>query len=906
MKKILTAFALFLAASVLGTDSPETALLKKRSAEFRKDVVRVADNVYTFTGYSVQPVSMIVGTDGLVIVDTGMDTQSATSVLSEMRKITDLPVKAIILTHGHGDHTGGLPVFAAEGTPVIWARGNFGDEAHAFEHAGLTITKKRGARQGGFLLPPEKRINNGVARAYYPKRGGAVFGADKSIKPTHDLTEEPKTIEVAGIKLDLVSLNGETKDALYVWYAEQRVLFAGDNFYKSWPNLYPIRGSAYRDVQAWADSVDKMLQENPDAVVPGHTRPVIGKALVMEMLTNYRDAIRFVFDKTIEGMNKGLTPDELVDYVKLPAKYAEKDYLKEYYGNVEWAVRSIFAGTLGWFDGNPTTLFSLPVKEEAKRMAALAGGQEKLEQAAFQALEKQDYQWTAQLCDHLIALDPSAAQPKLMKAEALEGLAPHLLTATGRNYYLTCAQELREQVSEAEARPRQRQQSTTIASIGDAVMKKIDLALPDELYHGYLFWHQADELATDVVNYAMLLDAEGKIVHRWDTDLTGGGHTSYLLESGGLLRMGIRDRRYVKGQPVAATDTLQITDTTGQAVWELSARNVHFNGNKITFHHDMQPMPNGNVLVLIYEEISPKEAAAAGWTAGNGKTIWSDGVLEIEPDLNTGSFEIVWSWRFIDHMIQDQDANAANYGVIADHPEKIDGHFPESYAPMNAVRQHLNSLDYHPGLDQIVVSSFIYNEIWVIDHSTTIEQAAGFTGGRRGKGGDLLFRYGDPAPYGKSTEADRIFQKQHDTNWVDEGLPGAGNLLVFNNNTSMDAVSRVSLSGRGAAAVQEQLKGISNVYEISPSVDNGRYVTGKKGTFEAKQIWFWEHKDFFAPFQGGTRRLANGNTLLTDTVGKRVWEVAPDGDVVVRYKGPAPSFKSFKYSPAEVEAILNP
>ena len=444
MKRAFIALALYTAASVAGADTPETALLEARSAEFRKDVVQVAENVYTFTGYSVQPVSMIVGMDGLIIVDTGMDTQSAQGVLAEMRKITDLPVKAIILTHGHGDHTGGLPVFAAEGSPDIWARGNFGDEAHAFEHAGLTITRKRGARQGGFLLPPEKRINNGVARAYYPKRGGAVFGADKSIKPTHQLTEARKTVEVAGIKLDLVALNGETKDALYVWYPDQRVLFSGDNFYKSWPNLYPIRGSAYRDVQAWADSVDMMLQENPDKLVPGHTRPVTDKALVIEMLTNYRDAIRIVFDKTIEGMNQGMTPDELVDYVKLPLQYAGKDYLKEYYGNVEWAVRSIFAGTLGWFDGNPTTLFSLPIREEAERMAELAGGKDKLESAAVQALKSKDYQWTAQLCDHLIAIDPTALNPKLLKAEALEGLAENLLTATGRNYYLTCAQELRK------------------------------------------------------------------------------------------------------------------------------------------------------------------------------------------------------------------------------------------------------------------------------------------------------------------------------------------------------------------------------------------------------------------------------------------------------------------------------
>jgi len=225
--------------------------------------------------------------------------------------------------------------------------------------------------------------------------------------------------------------------------------------------------------------------------------------------------------------------------------------------------------------------------------------------------------------------------------------------------------------------------------------------------------------------------------------------------------------------------------------------------------------------------------------------------------------------------------------------------------PMNTVRQHLNGLDYHPGRDQILVSSFIYNEIWVIDHSTTLEEAAGATGGQRGKGGDLLFRYGNPAVYGMGTKEDRLFQNQHDANWVDEGLPGAGNILVFNNNTGLGNIARVGNNGAGAAAAQEQLKGTSNVHEISPTItDDGGYVLTKVGTYEAEQIWFWENDDFFAPFQGGAHRLPNGNTLLTDTVGRRVWEVTADGRVVVRYKGPAPAFKTFKFPAEQVEKLL--
>ena len=443
---VLTIAGLLLCVTVsLAEETEATRLLKARNAEFRQGVVKVTSDVYTAVGYSVSTVSMIVGDDGIIIVDTGMDTSSAEAVLRDFRKITDKPVKGIILTHSHGDHTGGLPVFAREGKPPIWARANFGKESATLESVGLTIQRARGARQGGFKLPPEKRINNGIAQAYYPERGGKVFGSSKDAKPTHLLTEGRKKIQIAGVTLHLVAVTGETYDALYVWYPSKRVLFSGDNYYKSWPNLYPIRGAPYRDVQEWANTVDKMLKEKPDFLVPGHTRPITGRDKIQEVLTDYRDAIRFVFEKTIEGMNKGLTPDELVEYVQLPERFKDKDYLRPYYGDPEWAVRSIFNRYLGWFDGNPSNLFPLSPKEEAKRVAALAGGEDVLLARARAALKKKDFQWAAQLCDHLLALDPKAKEPMLIKARALEGRAQSVLSGIGRNYYLTVAQELRQE-----------------------------------------------------------------------------------------------------------------------------------------------------------------------------------------------------------------------------------------------------------------------------------------------------------------------------------------------------------------------------------------------------------------------------------------------------------------------------
>ncbi|MFC7337806.1 alkyl sulfatase dimerization domain-containing protein [Haloferula chungangensis] len=433
-------------SSISSAESEATRRLIERNAEFRKEAVKVADGVYSAVGYRASTINMIEGDDGIIIVDTGQTPGAAKEALAEFRKLTDKPVKAIIFTHSHGDHIGGASIFAAEGEDVdVWARENFGSESGTFSGAGLTIHRPRGSRQAGALLPADKKINNGVAPAV-PDNHQVRFGKTSEVMPTRTFESGREKLTIAGVKVELVAVSGETDDALYVWLPEKKVLFSGDNFYKSWPNAYAIRGTAYRDIRSWADANDAMLQEGAEALVPGHTRPIVGAENVKQALTDYRDAIRFVFDKTIEGMNQGMTPDELVDYVKLPAKLAEKDYLGEYYGNVEWAVRAIFQGYLGWFDGNPTNLFPLSPKDEAERMAKLAGGKEALLVQARLALKNNDAQWAAQLSDQLIALDPEADEPKLIKADALSALAEELLTATGRNYYFTVAQELRKEV----------------------------------------------------------------------------------------------------------------------------------------------------------------------------------------------------------------------------------------------------------------------------------------------------------------------------------------------------------------------------------------------------------------------------------------------------------------------------
>lgn len=235
----------------------------------------------------------------------------------------------------------------------------------------------RGARQAGFRLPQALRINNGIAREFpVPKERNAFDGGEGGfVQPTHFFEGQQQSITIDGVEIQLVEAPGETQDQLFLYLPKQNVLFTGGNFYQSWPNLYAIRGTGYRDVQAWVNSIDRMLEVNAEHLVPGHTRTISGAGEVKQALTDYGDAIRFVFDKTIEGINKGMTPDELVEYVQLPDRLADKPYLQEYFGNIDWAVRAIFTGHLGWFDGNPTNLFPLPPREGSQRMMKLAGGE---------------------------------------------------------------------------------------------------------------------------------------------------------------------------------------------------------------------------------------------------------------------------------------------------------------------------------------------------------------------------------------------------------------------------------------------------------------------------------------------------------------------------------------------------
>ena len=416
--------------------------LKDHPDYFKKEIVQLGENVYQAFGFAASNVYMVIGVDGIIIIDTSETTTAAKNILAEFRKITSLPVKAIILTHSHRDHVSGASVFAEGENPEILASDKSSEDPLivATEHPRATrAMQMRTKRQFGIGLSyPEEIIGIGVGPGDRPLKGMG----EGILKPSRKIAEDGETVELCGVSLQLIMAPGETPDHMVVWYPEKKILFSGDNFYRSFPNLYAIRGTEYRDFDTWANTMDLLLSFKPEVLAPGHTKAIFGFQNITAVLGDYRDAIRHVVNETRNGMDAGLTIDDLAHSVKLPENLANKPHLREYYGRVDFAVRAYFVGTMGWFDGNPTSLSSLSPRDEAERFIKLAGGPDKVKNEINKARSIGDYQWALQLIDRLICSTEDTNDLNKLKAKILRQHAVSQINCPTRHYYIQCAKEL--------------------------------------------------------------------------------------------------------------------------------------------------------------------------------------------------------------------------------------------------------------------------------------------------------------------------------------------------------------------------------------------------------------------------------------------------------------------------------
>ena len=330
------------------------------------------------------------------------------------------------------------------------------------------------------------------------------------------------------------------------------------------------------------------------------------------------------------------------------------------------------------------------------------------------------------------------------------------------------------------------------------------------------------------------------------------------------------------------TSANRIFDADGNAVWNY----------RYLQHHDLLEMPNGNILSLSGVVIPPEEAIALGANPDSiaCPALRATHIVEIRPTGPIGG-EIVWQWSALDHLIQDFDPEKPNYGVVADHPERIDINFTLANTPcrdnLRLDWHHANALDYNEDLDQVMITVRHFSEIWIIDHSTSAEEAAGSAGGNGGEGGDLLYRWGNPRAYQRGTLADQRLFWPHDAHWIPEGSPGAGNVLIFNNGAEYPGMKRR----------------YSSVDEISLPADGYRLDEGSAyGPNE--RIWRYAADppdSFYAHGGSSAQRLPNGGTLITDGQAGRIFEVTQEGETVWEFVHSALGYdrvyRAYRYAP---------
>lgn len=405
--------------------SGEERLKDFAARNFQKTITKVNERIYHFLGYGHSNAIAIIGNASVILVDTLDSDEYAGDMRRELAKITEKPVRTIIFTHGHPDHQGGSGAFRDTAEEII----AFAPQRPALKYYDRleSVLNKRGKFQHGYGLTDEEAICQGIGIREGKETG---HGKYDFLSPTTVYNQKSVERTIDGVKMKLVSAVGETDDQIFIWLEDDRVICTGDNYYGCWPNLYAIRGTQYRDIAAWIDALDEILSYPAVALLPGHTKPLMGRELIREQVGTFRDAIEYVLTQTLDCMNQGLSMSETAEVVKLPERFAEKEYLGEFYGTVEWAVKSIYTGYLGWFDGNPANL--LPVSDSEYRAALLeAIDRERLTEVIERSFERENYQLALQLLE--------LTDDKESRKRALLGRAKQVTSANARHYLIASA-----------------------------------------------------------------------------------------------------------------------------------------------------------------------------------------------------------------------------------------------------------------------------------------------------------------------------------------------------------------------------------------------------------------------------------------------------------------------------------
>ncbi len=354
-----------------------------------------------------------------------------------------------------------------------------------------------------------------------------------------------------------------------------------------------------------------------------------------------------------------------------------------------------------------------------------------------------------------------------------------------------------------------------------------------------------------------LIDNCGDMVHTWQSDYPPG-NSLYLLENGNLLRTARISGDFSGG---GIGGRIELFSWEGDLLWAYDHANFDYH-----HHHDIEPLPNGNFLLVAWERMSEEASIENGRNimTVTEEGIWPEQIIEIEM-VGTSEANWVWEWHLKDHLIQDYDETKENFGVVADHPELVNFNYPPGNS--NADWNHVNAISYNATLDQIAISAHSFDEIWIIDHSTTTEEAAGHEGGNTGMGGDILYRWGNPIAYDRGTEMDQTLFNQHDIRWLPAGHPYEGQLMVFNNQ---------KFGPQSAIDIWE-----------SPILSDGTYELLDGVAYGPTELsWTYSTAELYSIRISGAQPLPNDNILICEGRSGEFSEVTLDEEIVWNYINP--------------------
>ena len=413
--------------------------LYEHSKEFTQNVYSYENGIHAAVGYGIANSFMVEGDKGNIIIDSTDSVYQAEKVYAMFQAINSNPISAIIYTHNHADHTLGAKYFVDQQSeaPLIIAHDSTAKSVEKIFGLINPIISSRSSKMFGTQLLESDVVNVGI---------GPFLSTGKSapgyVKPNLTFKDELK-IQLSGIAFEFYHAPGETDDQIFVWIPEFQALFPGDNVYKTFPNLYTIRGTSYRDVKGWVQSLDHMISFQPKELYPSHTLPLSGSD-VLEVLTLYRDGIQFVHDQTVRLMNLGFDPEEIIEQISLPQNIASSPFFNEFYGTVRWSVKSIFNGYLGWFTGNISELDPTSTMRKAELMSDMIGGSENLYHELEKAVNGEEMQWALELSDLLLAINHRTKEVNALRAQAAYFIGRMSSNPNKRNYFLSEAQILRD------------------------------------------------------------------------------------------------------------------------------------------------------------------------------------------------------------------------------------------------------------------------------------------------------------------------------------------------------------------------------------------------------------------------------------------------------------------------------